>query len=206
MPTRTTSLGDSHDRTGARSGKGEPEFWNWSGWCTRFRRGAADCFSQLWAPQQASNPGRIRVFWGVTRERSCCDDPPPSLACVLWLWGSTADCSRLQCTDESGLSEKMRNAPTKIELKRAEGILEIAWGNEALRRYGVRQLRCECACAGCVDEVTGVRTLEINAVPEDIAITDMQLVGNYAVKFVFSDGHATGIYSWDRLYGMQSVQ
>ena len=60
-------------------------------------------------------------------------------------------------------------------------------------------------CAGCVDEMTGVRTLDVNAVTDDIAITDMQLVGNYALKFVFSDGHDTGIYSWDRLYEMQSV-
>ena len=100
----------------------------------------------------------------------------------------------------------MRDAPTGIELKRAEGILEITWSGETSRRHGVRQLRCECGCAGCVDEMTGVRTLDVNAVPKDIAITDMQLVGNYAVKFVFSDGHNTGIYSWDRLYLMQSVQ
>ena len=48
--------------------------------------------------------------------------------------------------------------------------------------------------------MTGIRTLDVNAVPEDITITDMQLVGNYAVRFVFSDGHNTGIYTWDRLY------
>jgi DUF971 family protein len=40
-------------------------------------------------------------------------------------------------------------------------------------------------------------------VPGDIGIKDMQLVGNYAVKFVFSDGHDTGIYSWDRLYAIK---
>ena len=53
--------------------------------------------------------------------------------------------------------------------------------------------------------MSGVRTLDVNAVAEDIAITDMQLVGNYAVKFVFSDGHDTGIYSWDRLFEMTGV-
>ena len=94
----------------------------------------------------------------------------------------------------------MRNAPRDIKLKRAEGTLEVTWNDKELRRYRVRQLRCQCACAGCVNEMTGVRTLDVNAVPEDIAITDMQLVGNYAVKFVFSDGHDTGIYTWDRLY------
>jgi DUF971 family protein len=34
----------------------------------------------------------------------------------------------------------------------------------------------------------------------------VQLVGNYAVKFVFSDGHDTGIYSWDRLYAIKDAE
>lgn len=100
----------------------------------------------------------------------------------------------------------MRDAPKDIRLKRAEGMLEVAWSDEEPRRFRIRQLRCACACAGCVDEMTGVRTLDVNRVPEDIAITDMQLVGNYAVKFVFSDGHDTGIYSWDRLYEIPNAK
>ena len=99
----------------------------------------------------------------------------------------------------------MRDAPREISLNRADGILEVTWLDEEPRRFHVRQLRCACACAGCVNEMTGVRTLDVTAVPEDIAITDMQLVGNYAVKFDFSDGHNTGIYSWDRLYAMRNA-
>jgi len=99
----------------------------------------------------------------------------------------------------------MRDAPTAIKLKRAEGVLEVTWGNEAPCRYDVRRLRCECACAGCVDERTGVRILDVETVPDNIGITNMELVGNYAVKFVFSDGHDTGIYSWDRLHRMHTV-
>ena len=102
--------------------------------------------------------------------------------------------------DETPLSETiMRDAPTDIKLKRAEGILEITWGDKMSRRHQVRQLRCECPCAGCVDEMTGVRTLDVEAVPDNIGITHMELVGNYALKLVFSDGHDTGIYTWDRL-------
>ncbi len=100
----------------------------------------------------------------------------------------------------------MRDAPTDITLKQAEGILEITWGDEALHRHSVRELRRGCPCAGCVDERTGVRTLDVEAVPDNIGITSMELVGRYAVKLVFSDGHDTGIYSWDRLYRMQSVR
>lgn len=99
----------------------------------------------------------------------------------------------------------MRDAPTNVKLKRAEEILEITWGDESPRRLNVRQLRCECGCAWCVDESTGVRTLDVEAVPDNIGITHMELVGNYALKFSFSDDHDTGIYSWDRLYRMQAA-
>ncbi len=100
----------------------------------------------------------------------------------------------------------MRDAPTDIKLKRAERILEISWRDETPRRYDDKQLRCACACAGCVDERTGVRTLDVEAVPDNTGITHMELVGNYAIKFSFSDGHDTGSYSWDRLYDIQAVQ
>ena len=97
----------------------------------------------------------------------------------------------------------MRDAPIDIKLIRAERLLEVAWCDESPRQYGVRQLRCACACAGCVDERTGVRTLDVDGVPTDIGIDHMELVGNYAIKFSFSDGHDTGIYSWDKLYAIQ---
>ena len=35
---------------------------------------------------------------------------------------------------------------------------------------------------------------------EDVAITGVEPVGNYAVKLIFSDGHDSGLYSWDILY------
>ena len=99
----------------------------------------------------------------------------------------------------------MRDAPTDIKLKRAEGVLEITWGDAGLRRHDAKQLRCECRCAGCIDERTGVRTLDVNAVPGDIGMTHIALVGNYALKLTFTDGHDTGIYTWDRLDQMKSM-
>ena len=99
----------------------------------------------------------------------------------------------------------MRDAPTNIWLRKADGILEVTWRDEEPHRFRIKQIRCACGCAGCVNEMTGVRTLDVSAVPEDSSITDMQLVGNYAVKFDFSDGHNTGIYSWDRLHEMKNA-
>ncbi len=121
--------------------------------------------------------------------------------------GTTAVGSNRGRIDKFGLSETiMRDAPSDIKLKRTEGVLEITWGDAAPRRYDAKRLRCECGCAGCVDERTGVRTLDVNSVPDNIGITHIELVGNYALKLSFSDGHDTGIYSWDRLYRIQAVQ
>ncbi len=99
----------------------------------------------------------------------------------------------------------MRDAPSNIWLKKDEGILEVTWRDEEPHHFPIKQLRCACGCAACVNEMTGVRTLDVSAVSDDISITDMKLVGNYAVKFDFSDGHDTGIYSWDRLYELKNA-
>ncbi len=94
----------------------------------------------------------------------------------------------------------MRPSPKDIKLKRAEGIVEILWLDGETSRWSVYDLRCSCRCAHCVDEMTGERTLNVAEVPDDIGISDMELVGSYAVKFTFSDGHDTGLYTWDKLY------
>ena len=61
------------------------------------------------------------------------------------------------------------------------------------------ELRCACPCARCVDEHTGKRILDTEQVPADIWVEDIQFLGNYAVAFRWSDGHSTGIYSWEYL-------
>ncbi|MFN7132456.1 MAG: DUF971 domain-containing protein, partial [Myxococcales bacterium] len=46
------------------------------------------------------------------------------------------------------------------------------------------------------DEFTRKRTLDVAAIPQDLKVTDVAQIGNYALGFTFSDGHATGIYDW----------
>ena len=93
----------------------------------------------------------------------------------------------------------MAKAPTVINVIQADRIVEIAWEPGHLGRYPIRMLRGECNCARCVDEFTGRRTLDLATIPDDIAITGLSAVGNYAVKFTFSDGHDTGIYTFEHL-------
>ena len=95
--------------------------------------------------------------------------------------------------------------PSDIKMLREERVIEVTWRDQSPRRFPAKQLRCACACATCVDEMTGAQRLDTNHIPDDIGITNVELVGNYAIKFAFSDGHDTGIFTWDRLDGLPHV-
>ena len=80
-----------------------------------------------------------------------------------------------------------------------EARLRIRWEDGAVHEYVPRELRLLCPCAGCVDEMTGVRTLRPEMVEEDVYPTAIHYVGRYALQFVWSDGHSTGIYTYEYL-------
>jgi DUF971 family protein len=75
--------------------------------------------------------------------------------------------------------------------------LRILWKDGAVFEYVPRELRLLCPCAGCVDEMTGVRTLRDDMVDQDVYPTAIHYVGRYALQFVWSDGHSTGIYTYE---------
>ena len=87
--------------------------------------------------------------------------------------------------------------PKSIKLIRAENVLVLEWEPGHPVRFPALTLRCECQCAGCVDEITHERILDVDSVPRDIAIHHAQLVGNYSMKLTYSDGHDTGLYTWE---------
>ncbi len=93
----------------------------------------------------------------------------------------------------------MIRAPQQIRAIRADGVLEIVWEPGTVCRYPFRYLRQECPCAACVNEFTGERTLDPESVPESIQPVALEFSGNYAIKIQWSDGHSTGLYTWDRL-------
>lgn len=93
----------------------------------------------------------------------------------------------------------MTSAPKDIKAKIKEHRLVVTWTDDHVASFDFKYLRCHCGCAGCVDERSGVRTLDTDSIPEDIGIKDMALAGNYAIQIIWSDGHDTGIYSWDYL-------
>ena len=77
--------------------------------------------------------------------------------------------------------------------------VHIAWSDGRACLYPYRYLRLQCACAGCVEEMTGRKLLNVRSVPEDVIAVEYLPVGRYALQFLWSDGHSTGIYPFEML-------
>jgi DUF971 family protein len=88
--------------------------------------------------------------------------------------------------------------PTEIK-KTGPQEITVRWDDGHTSLYAPRLLRIECSCANCVSEMTGARILDPATVAEDLAVTGAEHVGRYGVRFIFSDGHRDGIYTWERL-------
>jgi len=88
--------------------------------------------------------------------------------------------------------------PAEIRKKSGESIT-IRWNDGHVSAFGSRYLRGRCPCAQCVRETTGVRLVSEEHIAPDVALEAARTVGNYALHFTFSDGHTTGIFSFDYL-------
>ncbi len=89
-------------------------------------------------------------------------------------------------------------APTNITLHSASRVLEIEFIDGQTFRLPYEFLRVYSPSAEVRGHGPGQETLQ--AGKKDVTITSLQPVGHYAVQPVFSDGHTSGIYSWDYLY------
>jgi DUF971 family protein len=84
-----------------------------------------------------------------------------------------------------------------VEL-REQGLF-IQWEDGHQSLYPYKGLRSQCRCAHCVDERSGKRLLNVAAIPDDIRALDWLEVGNYALQFLWTDAHSTGIYTFEHL-------
>ncbi len=90
-----------------------------------------------------------------------------------------------------------RFALKNIELN-TSGI-SIDWDDGHRTIFDPMRLRLNCGCAECVEEWTQRKLLDPASVPANIVAEDYLMVGNYAVQFLWSDAHFTGIYPLDLL-------
>ncbi|HEV8335846.1 MAG TPA: P-loop NTPase [Candidatus Polarisedimenticolia bacterium] len=85
------------------------------------------------------------------------------------------------------------------EVKTENGMVEIRWSDGHLSRYPFRALRQACPCALCVDEWTGQRRMDPERILKSVRPMEIRRVGRYALQFVWSDMHSSGIYTYDLL-------
>ena len=89
-------------------------------------------------------------------------------------------------------------APTAIEQAGSDQ-LRIRWSDGVESLYPVREIRLACRCANCIEEMTGKPLLDPDSIPADVRPIRLQGVGRYALQIAWSDGHDTGIYTFEHL-------
>lgn len=94
--------------------------------------------------------------------------------------------------------------PTEIS-QESNTQLRITWADGRVCNYDSAELRRVCPCAQCVNEWTGQRTLKPEAIADEVEIGNLEVVGRYALNFQWSDGHETGIYSFQYLRDLCEV-
>jgi DUF971 family protein len=94
--------------------------------------------------------------------------------------------------------------PTDIVLHQQSRILEIAFADGKVFKLPCELLRVYSPSAEVRGHGPGREVLQTGK--REVGITAIEPVGNYAVRLVFSDGHDTGLYSWDYLYSLGAGQ
>jgi DUF971 family protein len=108
------------------------------------------------------------------------------------------------------LDPRRKPSTVKVHVKTGAGV-DIMWADGHTSHYDFAYLREECPCATCNDERGKKEAFAATAVPASSAFPALPMfkpkpraqaanvVGNYAVQISFTDGHSTGIYSYDHL-------
>ena len=78
-------------------------------------------------------------------------------------------------------------------------LIRMVWDDGHVSDFPTSLLREFCGCASCVDEWSGITRIVPGSIPETLDVVECEHVGAYAVRFVFTDAHSDGIYSWQRL-------
>ena len=95
----------------------------------------------------------------------------------------------------------MADNPIPIEIGRSgDHDIAITWSEDHQGIYVPRDLRLACPCAMCVEEMSGRPLLDPASVPDDVYAARISLVGGYAIRINWSDGHDTGIYTYEYLH------
>lgn len=94
--------------------------------------------------------------------------------------------------------------PKKVSL--GQSLIEIEWSDGHKSVHGAKGLREACPCASCAGEPAALGSSRVipltPAAPEGVTARGFALVGRYGIAFDWSDGHNSGIYTYDYILGM----
>ena len=90
--------------------------------------------------------------------------------------------------------------PTDIKLHQKSRMLDVTFDDNSTFSFPCEYLRAYSPSAEVRGHGPGQEVLQIGK--ENVSITNIEPVGNYAVCLFFDDGHNTGIYSWDYLHNL----
>jgi DUF971 family protein len=93
--------------------------------------------------------------------------------------------------------------PLEIKLHQSSNLLEIKFNNLTECMLSSEFLRVHSPSAEVRGHGPGQETLQVQK--ENVAIENIEPIGQYAIKLTFSDGHNTGIYTWDYLYELAAT-
>ncbi|NML25252.1 gamma-butyrobetaine hydroxylase-like domain-containing protein [Zoogloea dura] len=88
--------------------------------------------------------------------------------------------------------------PTEIKLHKLSRLMEVSFDDGKRFEYSFEFLRVYSPSAEVRGHGPGQEVLQLGK--RDVDIVRVEPVGNYAIRPVFSDGHDSGLYSWDYLY------
>jgi len=94
--------------------------------------------------------------------------------------------------------------PRSITVHGASRVLEVGFSDGASFRIPFELMRIYSPSAEVQGHGPGQEILQTGK--REVGLVELEPVGNYAVKPVFSDGHDTGIFSWDLLYELGAKQ
>ncbi len=95
-------------------------------------------------------------------------------------------------------------SPTAVTVHQQSRVLEVAFDDGASFRIPFELMRVYSPSAEVMGHGPGQEVLQTGK--RDVVVTDIAAVGHYAVQPRFSDGHDTGIFTWDYLYDLGARQ
>lgn len=98
----------------------------------------------------------------------------------------------------------MNHRPSDIRIRRQSRLLQLDYADGSRWELPFELLRVWSPSAEVRGHGAGPGTLQTGK--KDVLVTGAEMVGNYALKLTFSDGHDSGLYSWDYLWELGEQQ